>query len=846
MGVVGLALACTDGNSVVGGAPDASSADLGPTDLGPTDLGPTDLGPTDLGVDAPEPLDAPDVVDVPVDVPFVCTANAQCAGHAEGGVCDVATGRCVQCLASADTCPAGQYCVASTNACAPGCRSDEACRAASSDGGAASPTTRCDTTTRACVACLANDDCPLGNLCVGNLCVTGCSPTRGCPADQACCSGACVNTQSNVAACGGCDTRCTLPNAVPACMNGNCAVTSCTPPYADCDTAAANGCEVNTQTDLAHCGGCGMACAARPNTTARCAAGACAYECVTGFSDCNGDPADGCEVDTRVAAAHCGRCGNACSLANATSSCVASACAVASCTTGFADCDGNAPNGCEANTRSDLAHCGGCGMACAARPNGAPVCVTGVCGVTCLAGYADCDGEPANGCESNTPTDLRNCGGCGRACSTNHATASCRVGVCAIESCEAGFGNCDGDLSNGCEVALTTSNAHCGACGHACLPGAACAAGACVLGPYGSGADAALTPTSGTVTINLVRSPATAAAGSSTVTLTAPTGFSVGQMVFLHQTQGAGAGSWEVRQIVALAGGAATVEAPLTAAYSSAGANRAQAVVMPQYSTVAINGATLVAPAWDGNTGGILAFAARDSVRVMGGGIVMSERGFRGHPRVSSNYRPGEQGEGTLGFGVQNTAANGNGGGGGGRTDCECCWAGGGGGGGHAAGGLGGSAGGAVCQPGGNAGLAVGSGAQSPMFFGGAGANGGADEDGYGSAGANGGGIIYIASPALSVESPGAIRANGQTGQNEYNFAGCGSGGGGGGAGGAVYLRVASVNLGASLVTASGGVGGNDPGNCGTAGGDGSVGRITVRGSSTTSGTTAPAFTAVP
>ena len=57
---------------------------------------------------------------------------------------------------------------------------------------------------------------------------------------------------------------------------------------------------------------------------------------------------------------------------------------------------------------------------------------------------------------------------------------------------------------------------------------------------------------------------------------------------------------------------------------------------------------------------------------------------------------------------------------------------------------------------------------------------------------------------------------------------------------------MASVNLGASLVTASGGVGGNDPGNCGTAGGDGSVGRITVRGSSTTSGTTAPAFTAVP
>jgi hypothetical protein len=595
-----------------------------------------------------------------------------------------------------------------------------------------------------------------------------------------------------------------------------------------------------------HCGGCGTACAARPNAAARCAAGACAYECAAGFADCNGDPSDGCEVDTRTSATDCGRCGGLCALAHATAACAAGSCTVASCAAGFADCDGNAPNGCEANTASDLAHCGACGVACAARPNGAPVCVLGVCGVTCLAGFADCDGDAANGCEANTPSDVRNCGGCGRACGDAHATAACRVGVCAIDRCDAGFGDCDGDLRTGCEADLSTSNAHCGACGRACLAGATCTAGACVLGPYGSGADAALAPTSGTVTINLVRSPAVGAAGGAALTLSAPTGFAVGQMVFLHQTQGAGAGTWEVRQIVALAGGAATLEAPLVGTYRTGGVDRAQAVVMPQYTTVAIAGATLVAPAWDGNTGGIMAFAARDSVRVMSGAIVMSERGFRGHPRVNAHYRPGEQGEGTLGYGVQNTAPNGNGGGGGGRTDCECCWAGAGGGGGHATGGLAGSAGGAVCQPGGNAGLAVGDAAQATMFFGGAGANGGADEDGYGSPGAHGGGIIYVASPAISVESPGAVRTNGQVGQPELNTAGCGSGGGGAGAGGAVYLRVGSANLGAGLVTASGGAGGNDPGNCGTPGGNGSVGRVTVRGSTTTTGTTAPAFTPVP
>ncbi len=784
VGLAGLVLACSDGSSVVGGPSDAASGDLGVADVG-------------FAIDMPDVPDvpaAPDVPDVSVDVPFHCAADAECVGHAEGALCEANTGRCVQCRASNDTCPAGQYCVGASSTCAPGCRNDDACRATSTDGGVLSAAGRCDLTTRVCVACLGNDDCPLGNLCVGSVCVTGCSATRGCPTDEACCAGACVNIRSNVASCGGCDTRCALPNAALACVDGACAIARCTSPFDDCDRAAANGCEVDIRSTVAHCGGCGRECAARANAVASCTGGDCAYACVAGFGDCNGDPADGCEVDTRVTTAHCGRCGNVCALPNATAACAGGACAVASCATGFADCDGSPINGCEVDTRSDLDHCGACGRLCAARPSSTPGCALGVCSLTCLAGRADCDGDATNGCES----------------------------------------------------ALGTSNAHCGTCGHACLAGAPCTAGACVLGPYGTGLDVAFTPMSGTVTINTVRSPAAAAIGSTAVDLSNPTGFGVGQMVFLHQTQGVGAGNWEVRQIVAVMGARITVEASLSAGYDSTGTNRAQAVVMPQYTTVAINGATVVAPAWDGNTGGILAFVARDSVRVMSGAITMSERGFRGHARVNTSFRPGEQGEGTLGYGVQNTVANGNGGGGGGRTACECCWAGGGGGGGHATGGLAGSAGGAVCQPGGNAGAAVGTAAQTTMFLGGAGANGGSDEDGYGSAGANGAGLIYIASPAISIEGTSAIRASGQTGQNEFNYAGCGSGGGGGGAGGAIYLRVESANLGLGLVTTSGGVGGDDPGNCGTPGGNGSVGRITLRGSSTTSGTTTPAFTAVP
>jgi hypothetical protein len=43
--------------------------------------------------------------------------------------------------------------------------------------------------------------------------------------------------------------------------------------------------------------------------------------------------------------------------------------------------------------------------------------------------------------------------------------------------CYPGNGDCDGDLTNGCEQDLTRSPAHCGRCGNACVGG--CLAGFC-------------------------------------------------------------------------------------------------------------------------------------------------------------------------------------------------------------------------------------------------------------------------------------------------------------------------------------------------------------------------------
>lgn len=53
--------------------------------------------------------------------------------------------------------------------------------------------------------------------------------------------------------------------------------------------------------------------------------------------------------------------------------------------------------------------------------------------------------------------------------------AHCGNGVC---ECASGFAECDGDPSNGCETSLDTDPASCGACGHDCH-GGACAHGLC-------------------------------------------------------------------------------------------------------------------------------------------------------------------------------------------------------------------------------------------------------------------------------------------------------------------------------------------------------------------------------
>lgn len=99
----------------------------------------------------------------------------------------------------------------------------------------------------------------------------------------------------------------------------------------------------------------------------------------------------------------------------------------------------------------------------------------------CPSGRATCSADKP--CEVDIGTDINNCGACGTKCDATNGKAKCVAGACAVESCNAGFDNCDKVETNGCETELATSGQHCGRCAHACA-GGQCSAGVCQLVPF--------------------------------------------------------------------------------------------------------------------------------------------------------------------------------------------------------------------------------------------------------------------------------------------------------------------------------------------------------------------------
>ncbi len=306
-----------------------------------------------------------------------------------------------------------------------------------------------------------------------------------------CINGPCVNGMCQMNACG----NCMAPNAKPGCVNNQCAIISCLIGFADCDTLYADGCEVDTTSDVNNCGGCGGACKF-PNAMAACVNSQCEVAgCQAGFADCDGNHLNGCEVNIASDANNCGGCGIACGMnlvcvngacvannqcgpcmvQNGAGGCVNNMCAILSCNAGYADCDAAYFDGCETHVAADVNNCGACGHVCN-QVN--PSCVNGVCIGGCPMGFADCNMNPNDGCETNILSDNNNCGACGKLCAqVPNGGPKCSSGQCTIGMCSAGFADCDGLYANGCEVNVNSDKNNCGGCGVVCQN--ACMNGVC-------------------------------------------------------------------------------------------------------------------------------------------------------------------------------------------------------------------------------------------------------------------------------------------------------------------------------------------------------------------------------
>ncbi|MFK7989468.1 MAG: FG-GAP-like repeat-containing protein, partial [Sandaracinaceae bacterium] len=128
-----------------------------------------------------------------------------------------------------------------------------------------------------------------------------------CPADPG-------KTLPGTCGCGTSDAD-TNMNGAPDCLDAG---LSCPMGLADCSGAC-----VDTGTNPAHCGGCASPCPTAVGVTAVCIASTCGSVCAPGTLDCNGDPSDGCEVDA-TSDDNCGGCGNVCPASQA---CVSGSCA---------------------------------------------------------------------------------------------------------------------------------------------------------------------------------------------------------------------------------------------------------------------------------------------------------------------------------------------------------------------------------------------------------------------------------------------------------------------------------------------------------------------------------------
>lgn len=103
---------------------------------------------------------------------------------------------------------------------------------------------------------------------------------------------------------------------------------------------------------------------------------------------------------------------------------------------GGGDADGGGASGagggdvdageCDADVSGDVNNCGSCGHVCPGGPNGEASCFGGQCFFSCDTGFGDCNDDAADGCEVDTTSDKDHCGSCTTSC----GSAQCLNGAC--------------------------------------------------------------------------------------------------------------------------------------------------------------------------------------------------------------------------------------------------------------------------------------------------------------------------------------------------------------------------------------------------------------------------------
>jgi|GEM_PF-4793615 len=172
----------------------------------------------------------------------------------------------------------------------------------------------------------------------------------------------------------------------------------------------------------------------------------------------------------------------------------------------WCDTDDDPNNGCDGGALETVQNCGTCGKGCEAPFSR---CVGGVCQCAdgadlcfategtpdlclnlpalnmkscreCAMGWANVDGNWANGCEVDLSSNPYLCGSLDTNCFNqvqNAELPECKDSKCNYLTCQSAggwpYGDCDGNRSNGCETPLN-SRTHCGTCGNQCLTNQDC------------------------------------------------------------------------------------------------------------------------------------------------------------------------------------------------------------------------------------------------------------------------------------------------------------------------------------------------------------------------------------